>query len=130
GMNFDTERRTKAVLVARSRSQRFVERARRALRAILILRIADCGLRIDCLISEDARHPVIAECAARWPARDRVSGKSAFRNPHSAMSCPQSAMLQESPDHPAVDLDRRAIDVRGGVGEEKCADPAELVGPS
>src|SRR5437867_8076918 len=36
GMNLETERRTKAVRVARSRSQRLVESASNALRAMLI----------------------------------------------------------------------------------------------
>jgi hypothetical protein len=40
-MKVDTDRRTNGVRVARSRSQRFVESARRTRRATLILRIAD-----------------------------------------------------------------------------------------
>jgi len=43
-MNVDTDRRTNAVFVARSRSHAFVDIAKRALRAIDIVKlmIADC----------------------------------------------------------------------------------------
>jgi hypothetical protein len=54
-MNFDTDRRTNAVLVARSRNHAFVDAARSALRAkFMTLRIADCGLRIYCGLAIEA----------------------------------------------------------------------------
>src|SRR5947207_686689 len=112
GMNVDTDRRTNAVFVARSRSHRLVERASRASRARLILRIAGCGLRIGLWISE-----------------------SAMRNPRSAMwrsamwrsAMWRSATSQQSLDQSAVDLHRRAGDVGRRAGKQKGADAAEVV---
>src|SRR6185503_7383850 len=101
GMNAETERRTNAVRVARSRSHALVDIARRALRARLItLRIADCGLRIDCGLTPD--------CGLKPGGRleHSIPNQSAIRNPQSAMSRSQKPF-----DQAAIDLHRGAGDV-------------------
>src|SRR5437867_1186894 len=99
-MNVETDRRTKAVFVARSRSHRLVDMASRSFRATLILRTSDVGLRRLRIWHEPS--------------------SSEIRNPRSAVS-------QQSLDETAVDLHRRARHVRRGIREQKRADAAELV---
>src|SRR5690348_14461570 len=102
-MNLDTDRRTNAVFVARSRSHRLVLAASRILRATdMTLRIADCGLR-----------------TADW----QLGIQSAIRNPQSELSVSQNTF-----DQTAVNLHGRPGDVRRGIGQQERRGASEIVG--